>query len=398
MRLLLCILAGLLGLTGCNSTKGMKVDNPVVGPPPPRIESTLGAPGSPGKADVKIADAAADAAPIDGVLPVGGNVDGGTTRIFADGEVVATVNGLPIFAGEMLESYRANLARAKKEVTPEQYIKIREALVRRHLDAAIEKKLLVYGLTSKLKEPQIKALDAHLNEVFQEELTKMMKDMSVTSVPELEAEFAKRDLNLDLLKHAFRDQRMSQEFIAIKGQTKKEPNRQEMLDYYREHADEYALPAKVRWQQIRIGTRGRAKGEGERLVTQAAGELLQGASFADVARKYSDGPTAANGGLWEWTQKGSLADAEVEDVLFTLPVGEVSPLIRAKDSLQVVSVLERVDVGRVLFEDVQNDIHKAIMEAARRKQIEEEVEKLKAEAVIVTIFDNQPEADATVLE
>ena len=46
--------------------------------------------------------------------------------------------------------------------------------------------------------------------------------------------------------------------------------------------------------------------------------------FEDVVTKYSDGPTVKAKGLRDWTNRGSLADERLDELLFSMPVGNDS--------------------------------------------------------------------------
>ena len=53
--------------------------------------------------------------------------------------------------------------------------------------------------------------------------------------------------------------------------------------------------------------------------------MLAGAALADVARSGSEGPTAKDGGRQDWTRKGSRGLRRHGPVLFSQPVGPLSP-------------------------------------------------------------------------
>ena len=66
-----------------------------------------------------------------------------------------------------------------------------------------------------------------------------------------------------------------------------------------------------------------------------------GAPFPEIARSGSDGVTASDGGARDWTTQGSLVSKKLDEALFGLPVGELSPILEDEYGLHIVRVTER---------------------------------------------------------
>ena len=64
-----------------------------------------------------------------------------------------------------------------------------------------------------------------------------------------------------------------------------------------------------------------------------------GAKFEDLAKKYSDGPSASYGGTLGAFKRGQLAK-QLEDKVFVMKVGDVSDVIRTKQGFVVLQVTE----------------------------------------------------------
>jgi TonB family protein len=76
-----------------------------------------------------------------------------------------------------------------------------------------------------------------------------------------------------------------------------------------------------------------------RKAESAREAIRQGASFADTAKKFSDGPSAANGGELGFFKHGQLAKS-IEDKVFAMKVGDVSDVIRTKQGFAILKVTE----------------------------------------------------------
>jgi TonB family protein len=71
--------------------------------------------------------------------------------------------------------------------------------------------------------------------------------------------------------------------------------------------------------------------------------LRQGESFADLARKYSQGPSAALGGDVGYFCSGQLG-RPLEDLAFRMNVGAVSDVVRTKQGFLILTVTDRLPI------------------------------------------------------
>lgn len=111
--------------------------------------------------------------------------------------------------------------------------------------------------------------------------------------------------------------------------------------------------------------------------------------FGEMAVEISDGPTAENKGIYDWTNAGSLADEKLEALLFKLPVGEPSDLIESTRNYQMVRVLERQEAGHIPFDEVQDKIRNKLQDTDQQEEIGKLIDELWANATIDTQYDIQ---------
>lgn len=387
-------LALAIQLTGCDTLgKVTKFKNPVVPPPPPRInvaekEGTAG--------DEQTAQKTAEE-------PDG--VEAGIVLVSAEapqrpvGEVAALVNGQPIFMDDLLLPYAKALAKAEKQVKPAEFQKIRRHWARRELLGHIQRQLLIQALRSKLKEEQIAGIEKHLDAQFRdEEQKKMLRVYGVTTPAELDRELRKQGSSLATLRTTYRNQHMSQQYMAMKSMPKSGMDRPDLLEYYQNHLEDYEYPGTVKWQQILLVYQKRASlDETQDLADKIDEELQQGRDFDEAAREYDEGTHAREGGHWGWTVEGSLASAEVEKALFELPLGTPSRVIKTDAGLTIVRALERKVAGRKSFEEVQAEIKGNI----RKTEFEEAAKALLRELMenaVLEILIDEPQAQPSEVQ
>jgi parvulin-like peptidyl-prolyl isomerase len=121
-------------------------------------------------------------------------------------------------------------------------------------------------------------------------------------------------------------------------------------------------------------------------------DVLERKPFAEIARTRSEGPTASQGGGYDWTHRGSLASKVLDEAVFTLPVGQLSAILDDGAMLHIVRVTERIEAGRTPFIEAQVGIRDTLQQERRKKEMDEYLAKLKERTPVWTIFDDQPAA------
>ncbi len=389
-RICFCLL-GLMITTGCDLLGNSKVDNPVFGPAPPRIRMSNDTTRGNRTGRDQLRAQGGDSGRVKLV-----DFDSSRDRVLADddlagAQVIATVNGSPVFASEVLEPFGEPLRNARKKISDAEYQKLREQILQRSLNDYIKRKLLAESLRSTLEKEQLTRLDEVVDHLFAERVEALKQEFKVNTEHEVELELNKRqNTTLAKLKDGFRVQAMGAAYMEGKAKSKKTFGRQELLAYYDEHRSEYEFPEKVHWQQLVVSFKkhdGRT-GAIEHLE-KAVEELRRGADFADVVRKYSDGANREKGGDFGWSQPDSLADEKIGQALRELPENMISRVLESNDSFRLVKITERKPAGRVPFGDVQAKIKAKLEKEAEQEATKKVLDELYKEAIVETIFDKK---------
>ena len=326
------------------------------------------------------------------------------TAIF-NSKVAATVNGAPILNGDVLDRYAGviittrdqmqnlwshpeKLQRGQRKPIPEDFERFRDMLVKRDLSGHIQRRLLVERMKSSLKPDQIKAMDGHINQLFDQEIANLKREMKVSTRTELELELNKKGTTLQNVKDNFATERLAMEYIVLKSEKPAPLNRIDLVNYYKEHLDDYAVPAQVKWDQIQVSFGPeRSKIAAKKRIEEALQELEDEIPFGQVAKEYSDGLTAKSGGQRDWMESGNLTDTVLEQKLFDMPLGETSSIHEGPAEWQIVRVTERQTEGRTPFGKVQEQIRKKLLETQNKNRPKKLFDQLFAEAVIETKYD-----------
>ncbi len=133
--------------------------------------------------------------------------------------------------------------------------------------------------------------------------------------------------------------------------------------YYAAHAKQFEVPEQVHLSEILVPT---AESATDAQLAQAqakadgiAAQLKGGASFADLAKKESGGPTAAAGGDLGDFKRGALGQV-LEDATFGLPVGANTAPIRTRQGFVILRVDAHQAAGVPPLNTVENQVQEAI--------------------------------------
>jgi peptidyl-prolyl cis-trans isomerase SurA len=110
-------------------------------------------------------------------------------------------------------------------------------------------------------------------------------------------------------------------------------------------------------------------------------QIRGGASFDDVAKKNSDGPSAAQGGDLGVFKRGALAK-ELEDKTFAMKAGEVTDVIRTKQGYVILKVTAHQAAGIPALKEVEPRVQDALYYQKLQPALRAYLTKLREEAYI----------------
>jgi peptidyl-prolyl cis-trans isomerase SurA len=382
----LLLAAAALGLNAGCAGRALQADNPVLGSTPPRKHVAVAAQtadvGSARFASSDIEQASFDDP--EGVHPPLSQDIGG---------VAATVNGTPILVADVLERFTPQLKAAEQQVSPAEFASLKRQLIERELPAHIEQAILVDSAMSQVSAEQKKLIEEQLKKFFAEHLAQMQAEMGVKSLAELEAVFQQHGTSITTMQRSFNNRQLAGQAMGMLQPKEPTITRREILREYQSRLEEFTEPEKVRWQQIWISYKKHGgKQQAFEALDAVIRELKAGRPFEDVAREHSDGVMAAEGGQWDWTQRGELSNPQIERMLFELPVGEIGQVVAGETAFQLVRVTERRPQTTKTFAEMQNQLGQEIKERKQQKLLDEVLAELKQKAVVTTMFDGESEA------
>jgi hypothetical protein len=165
---------------------------------------------------------------------------------------------------------------------------------------------------------------------------------------------------------------------------------EEMLRYYHAHGEEFAVPARAKWEQLSVRFDNHpSKDAAWQKIAGMGNEVLRGAPLAAVAKRHSEAPNAAEGGQHDWITRGSLASVKIDEAVFTLPPNRLSQIIEDERGFHIVRILDREDAHQIDFVEAQADIKEKLKKQKVQEQVMAYVDRLKARTRVWTVFDDQ---------
>ncbi len=311
-------------------------------------------------------------------------------------QIIARVGPEIILAGEALPLIRRVEEQLQKireqygsEVSEEDVAKLRANWMKQVLEQLIQTKLVYADARENIPAESFPDVEKELAAAFQErELPRLMEVAEAKTRIELDRILRQEGSSLERRKKAFIERALAIQWARESSRGEVEITPLEMQQYYQDHLDDYSFPSRARWEQIVVQVKNHSSKEAayQRLALLGR-QLQQGAPFAEVARQHSEGYTAKEGGQRDWTTKGSLVSGVLDQALFGLPVGQLSPILEDGDTFQIIRVLERQWAGRKPFEEVQPEIRKTLEDERRKEQEVEYFASLRKQFPVWTIYD-----------
>ena len=307
--------------------------------------------------------------------------------------VIARVGPEVVLEGDLLTpTALAWLDKVSGGLTPEQVRELKTQICRQVIKQHVESLIVYVDACRTIPEDRLPEIQKKVNEAFdQQQLPRLVKDAGVANGLEYDQLLRSRGQSLDRIRKTFFERALAQQWIQQKVVNDGEIPHAEMISWYQNHLADYEYPAKARFEQLTVKvTPSRPRGQAWNMLAAMGNEVMQGKPFADIARARSEGPTAATGGGYEWTTKGSLVSKVVDEAVFTLPIGQLSAILDDGSALHIVRVTERTDAGRTPFIEAQVGIRNTLQDERRKRQMEEYLATVRDRTPVWTIFDDEP--------
>src|SRR5215470_3564609 len=206
------------------------------------------------------------------------------------------------------------------------------------------------------------------------------------SMEDLEKAVSSQGLNWEDFKNNVRNQLCTQRVISSEVGSHITIGDDEVTKYYNEHKSEFVRPEQVALSAIEINTAGKKPEEIPKLKEKAETALKRikdGEDFAEIAKRFSDGTTAKDGGGYLGTYKRGELSKELEDRVFKMKRKELTDVIETKQGYLILQVLERYEEGEQPLEKVRNEIMDKLYSQRMEPALREYLKTLREQSYVV---------------
>ncbi len=159
----------------------------------------------------------------------------------------------------------------------------------------------------------------------------------------------------------------------------------EVKAHYEARPDEMREPDSVTFRMITFQYARQRPSQAIALAQALRRKLIEEPDkFPEFARQYSHDQRAADGGLWENVKSGQMIEP-LDEAIFDLEPGEISPVIQSDRTCHLIKVKE-IDRGEKLsLEEAAGHIARAMQDITARREIDQWLSRLRARSHIEEI-------------
>ena len=160
-------------------------------------------------------------------------------------------------------------------------------------------------------------------------------------------------------------------------------------EYYQKHIKEYTEANKVRLARIFLKIRNPDDRQEKAQVKELGREILtrleQGRDFFEIAKIYSQGPAAQEGGDMGWIKLSQL-EPRLREKIAKITPGEHTDLDLVPSGYQIIKLIEEEKERVKPFEDVRDAIYSKLFKEKIGKRYVTWLKKLREKSYIKVIF------------
>lgn len=307
----------------------------------------------------------------------------GRESSFADvvDRVVAVVNEDVITLSEVNEEGKALFQRVAEQVSaselPEALKQVRKTVI----DQLIEKKIML----QKAEEADISVSEEEVDNAFQ-----LILKRNNTTPRQFRQQLATMGMTEEQYRENLKNQVLSSKLVSLEVRSKVIIPESKIIDYYDTHYTErvgeggyYLLQIGIQWDE-NGNTAEISKSEAWKKAERVRGLAVSGHEFRELAREYSDLPSAADGGDIGVLNKDDMSGKMLDIISETKP-GDISAITETSSGYQFFKVLSSQEgqiITKVPYETVKDDIYDILYQREIEVRFEDWLQNMKSQSYI----------------
>lgn len=247
-----------------------------------------------------------------------------------------------------------------------------------------QKNLLRDLIDQRLLVARAKDMNISVDTDLIKRLDEVRKQNNLTSLEDLQKAVESSGLSWEDYKTQMSNSLLSQEVIRREVGSRMDMGQDEVKKYYDAHQAEFNRPEQVQLADIFLSTEKKTPEEIQAVEKQANAlrdRVLAGEDFGTLAKRYSEGPTAQNGGDLGVYERGALAP-QIDEAVFKMEKGQLT-VIQAKTGFEVIKVVDHFQAGEQPLEKVENEIMNKLYQDKMQPALREYLAQLREENYVM---------------
>jgi len=225
-------------------------------------------------------------------------------------------------------------------------------------------------------------------EVGEDELKEAVADFvskSGMDRAKIEAQLKQQGLSWEALRRELRDQLLIRKVVRRRVHGLVSVTDGEVREYFKENRAKFETGLKFRVRHLALlatpPDSDTAWAETQKRIEALAVELRAGADFAELARQYSQDPSAKAGGDLGELTRGELQPL-FEEAILKLPVGAVTPPIRSASGFHLFRLEAREELSPQAEAQIRQQIRELLLRRKYQERLEAWLRQLRERALI----------------
>lgn len=281
--------------------------------------------------------------------------------------VIAKVNGKEITSDKIEPQLKTRMRKFRKFGMQHQNEDLIKSMKLRALNEYIDMELL-YQEAMKTEVADLdKKIDSKMKEA-EEQVAKYKKEMKESEI-----------------RKAFERQIAVEEYLVKNDLKDPELPESVIKEYYETNKNNFKRNEMVWARHILIKVNKDMTEEEKKAARQkiekARKLIVEGKSFDEVAKEYSQCNSASGGGKLTYNERGYMPP-EFDEVAFSMKIGKLSKIFKTEHGYHVLEVLGRKEAGIIPYEEIKSFIGKYLKNQHARKKMTAHIQSLKEKATI----------------
>ncbi|MFA5292144.1 MAG: protein kinase [Phycisphaerae bacterium] len=292
---------------------------------------------------------------------------------------VVTVNGTKITEGQIEKMLQARMEQLTSRIPLNMQDQYRQQLRKRIVEQLVIEELLA----QKERQENITVSQSDIDE----QTNKQIAEQNLT-IDEFKSLLKSYGTTLSEFESNMRKKLMFEKLIEGEFANKiKAPTNEQIKAYYDANSQQFQEPEKMHTKHILIipeknnNRPERAKAQAKMKAQEILGKIKAGGNFEELAKQYSQCPSAKNGGDLGMQPKGTFV-SEFEKAAYSLKPGQVSDVVETNFGFHIIKLVEYANANTCSLDKAKGQIVEVLTNKQKEQIVLDYIQKIKAEADI----------------